>query len=68
MDQQQGNKTLTIVLVIVILIVLGLVAYWFVKRGQAPTSPTQVPVEVQQPSVEPSPTLPGATLPTETSQ
>lgn len=59
------NKNLNIVLIIVIIVALGLVTYWFIKRGQQTTpgvleeSTPTVPGPVVPGEVSPTPTLPG---------
>lgn len=50
------GKNLTVVLVIVVLLALGLVTYWFVKRGQVAPSPTV-------PSPAPTAPVPGPEVP-----
>lgn len=51
----QGKNT-TIVLVIVILLALGLVSYWFVRRGRTPVVPTSpTPTLAPEPAPTPGP-------------
>lgn len=60
------NKTNTIIAVIVILIVLGLVAYWFVKQKKTgEVVPTQPPAGEVMPGPESQPLPPAPTATSE---